>query len=650
MATTVKILQINTNHSISATEHLKITIDKIQPNIIAIQEPYCFKNKIIGFSLTHHIIQYNEQPRAATIVRDKEVDLFPETITRDLISLTVTTRTTKIRIINTYKSPTEDIRNVLHTIEGILTTRENLPTVILGDFNAKHQAWGGASSDSSGDILAQFAINHSLFILNDSDQGPTYSSTNGNSYIDLTLTNDLLFPDIFDWEILNTHSESDHKYILTTCFAEPMMSTKRLTKKGEIKLLEHIKNDRWMLELKGQSITTKEKLIYILTQLYVKIHTYISKFSKIVKQHFKALIWWNADLEIERKKLGALRKRYQRCTNNTRHTQEVRYKSALHDYKKHIKEAKTTSWHNFCTEVSNTNIFSIPFKIATKKIKHPILIPPITDSHGIETQTLEESIQLILDYHFPEDKTETYSEQQKTTLSLLNEGNNTEDDVPFTETELSLILTQLAPRISPGTDQLTTNVVKAIVNNHKILVLNIFNACLRFSFYPDVWKTSRVILIPKKDQGTNEPRNYRPICISSIFGKILEKLVKNRIYYFLYHNNLHHSLQYGFTHGKSSTTALYNLKEKILCYQRENKKCILISLDISNAFNSIWLPFILLYFKKVNLPSNIYSLLKEIFCKRPLVYTLTKENITKIMTMGCPQGSPLSPLMWNVLL
>lgn len=157
-------------------------------------------------------------------------------------------------------------------------------------------------------------------------------------------------------------------------------------------------------------------------------------------------------------------------------------------------------------------------------------------------------------------------------MSRLNEGNNTEDDVVFTETELNLILTQLAPRISPGTDKLTTNVLISIVNNNKTLVLNKFTACLRFSYYPDIWKTSRVILIPKKEQGTNELRNYRSICILPIFGKILEKLIKNRIYYFLYHNTLHHSQQCGFTHEEPPTTALYNLKEKIICYQRENKK------------------------------------------------------------------------------
>lgn len=57
------------------------------------------------------------------------------------------------------------------------------------------------------------------------------------------------------------------------------------------------------------------------------------------------------------------------------------------------------------------------------------------------------------------------------------------------------------------------------------MILKIFNACLEHKFYPDIWKKSRVILLPKKEQDNNEPRNCRPICISSIFGKILENFL-----------------------------------------------------------------------------------------------------------------------------
>lgn len=650
MADSIKILQINTNHSYSAIEHLKITIHKIQPNIIALQEPYYYKNKILGFNLTDIVIQNKDKARVAMVIRERNWDIFPEQVTRDIISIKVTTKNVRFRIINVYKPPNDDIDQTLDILENILNLDKDIPTTVLGDFNAKHQAWGGDRSDTQGDKLAQFIINNSLYILNDKDQGPTYLSTTGRSYIDLTLTNATLFREINKWEILDLHTESDHKYLLTSCYSDQTTVTERLTAKGEIKFNDYIRNDPWMVSLKEVSIRTKEQLSYIIDHLYKKIIQLIVNLSKKVKNNLKSLIWWNTDLEIERKKTGALRRRYQKCSNSTRNEHKARYKNALYQYKKHIREAKESSWHNFCTEVARSNIFSLPYKIAANKTKHTVVIPPIKGPGGHKSKSLEESINLILHYHFPEDRPEEYTEHQKTIISSIEENQTGYDDLAFTLTEVETVVNQLASRTAPGPDQLKTSMVKSIFKSHPIVILKIFNACLEHKFYPDIWKKSRVILLPKKEQDKNEPRNYRPICISSIFGKILEKLLNNRIYHFLNHNQLLHQLQYGFTHGKSATTALYHLKEKIETYQKEKRKCILISLDISNAFNSIWRPVLFSYFKKIKLPKNLYFLLKEVLSNRSLEYNLNTKHITKKMSLGCPQGSPLSPLMWNVIM
>jgi hypothetical protein len=63
--------------------------------------------------------------------------------------------------------------------------------------------------------------------------------------------------------------------------------------------------------------------------------------------------------------------------------------------------------------------------------------------------------------------------------------------------------------------------------------------------YPAKLKHSKVIPIYKKDDET-DPANYRPISLSSIFKKIVEKLMYNRLKSFLEKRNILFNSQYGF--------------------------------------------------------------------------------------------------------
>ena len=50
----------------------------------------------------------------------------------------------------------------------------------------------------------------------------------------------------------------------------------------------------------------------------------------------------------------------------------------------------------------------------------------------------------------------------------------------------------------------------------------------------------------RKKGATENPSNYRPISLLSIFSKIFEKLMHKRFYCFLEANEILHSLQFGF--------------------------------------------------------------------------------------------------------
>lgn len=140
--------------------------------------------------------------------------------------------------------------------------------------------------------------------------------------------------------------------------------------------------DRWIEESKAQTITSVVGLKHLINTLLNKIQDLYKKHSKRVKETTKQNIWWTPELEIERKRTRALRRRYQQCSNYLRDQYKKTYSEAHKIYKDNIKKAKVESWRQFCTERIKNNLFDIPYKMAFDKLKKQITIPAIKKTDG----------------------------------------------------------------------------------------------------------------------------------------------------------------------------------------------------------------------------------------------------------------------------
>ena len=81
--------------------------------------------------------------------------------------------------------------------------------------------------------------------------------------------------------------------------------------------------------------------------------------------------------------------------------------------------------------------------------------------------------------------------------------------------------------------------------------------------FPDPLKLAKVILLYKK-QSPNDLSNYRPISLLSIFNKIIEKLMYNRLFNFFEDHNVLYSLQFGFRAKHPTLHAVISMTECIM--------------------------------------------------------------------------------------
>ena len=93
----------------------------------------------------------------------------------------------------------------------------------------------------------------------------------------------------------------------------------------------------------------------------------------------------------------------------------------------------------------------------------------------------------------------------------------------------------------------------------KVLLL-LFNCSFSTGLVPDQFKVARVV--PKKGSSFLVS-NYRPISLLSIFNKVIEKLMYNRIISYLEKFSILHNNQFGFRSKHLTTHALLLLTNKI---------------------------------------------------------------------------------------
>ena len=117
------------------------------------------------------------------------------------------------------------------------------------------------------------------------------------------------------------------------------------------------------------------------------------------------------------------------------------------------------------------------------------------------------------------------------------------------------LLSSLKTRKATGADGITAQMLKATGTTIVKSITKLFNLSLKTGIFPIDWKFARVVPIPKTGN-PESPSNYRPISILPIISKLLEKHVHNLLYQHLSNNCPLSPNQWGFTEGKSTTTAL----------------------------------------------------------------------------------------------
>ena len=172
------------------------------------------------------------------------------------------------------------------------------------------------------------------------------------------------------------------------------------------------------------------------------------------------------------------------------------------------------------------------------------------------TDSLLETLQCALEYLTPKDYKSEETEYHKQIRKLIEEPMEMEDDKDFTEEEIRQTIQSIDHKKATGEDSITSKILLWTFKRFPLLVTSLYNGCLKKECFPIRWKRARIIPLTKPEkEKCSDTSKYRPISLPNTGGKVLKKLLINRIMHFLYTNDLLNQNQFGFTPQKSTTEA-----------------------------------------------------------------------------------------------
>ncbi|KAF2343437.1 Reverse transcriptase domain, partial [Trinorchestia longiramus] len=272
-------------------------------------------------------------------------------------------------------------------------------------------------------------------------------------------------------------------------------------------------------------------------------------------------------------------------------------------------------------------------------------IGPLIDSEG-STQTNNKSKDKILNTYFTsafthEDLTEIPQPHVLNTQEILSDGVFTVEEV---EEQLSI----LNPYKSTRPDGLGPRILRETAEVISEPLTNIFSRSLETGIVPDDWKRANVTPIFKK--GNKQiPNNYRPISLTSVISKTIERLLKVRITKHLNDQNFINDTQHGFKEKRSCLTNLLDFFGDVNRIYDSTKAVDLVHLDFQKAFDKVPHERLMAKVEAHGIRGNYSQWIQNWLTGRTQRVVIHDETSDPaLVTSGVPQGNVLGPLLFII--
>jgi len=526
--------------------------------------------------------------------------------------------------------------------------------ILLGDFNAHHYTWDNGKQDRSGEYIYRNFESTNLVLLNDGSC--THISPPGisNSTIDLSFATCDLAP-LCEFLVSSDSHGSDHLPIDIL-----INKTASSVKQFHYKLKLNRKQLTALHCLLERESSRFEEEIFLSSSLLNPLDRY-DLFCSILTDTISAVTsvrvpgsgkrgtdriptpapWWNSkctDAVDSRRVLCRIYKSDPTLDN------WIAFRRETARCRRVLKREKRLGWRQLCTSFnSKTPTAAIwRFVRAYKKKSLARGIPSLDDGAEIELQ--DSIINRLCPpscFHSP---SQSFEEMKTTDQS--SDSSFLWMDNPFSISELETAIASSRRNSAPGLDRIDYAIIRFFPSYVLFILLRIFNEIFDSGLFPHVWRRSLVTFVPKAND-----KGLRPISLMPCLFKIFERMIYRRLQWTAESHFIFPEIQAGFRSSRSCIDNLTTLTNNIHLAFTSKAPLIAVFLDIAGAFDNV-IPSILIHdLRTLGFPARICKFVDNLLGERYIQFVRNGElSEPRTAHKGTPQGSVLSPLLFNIYL
>jgi hypothetical protein len=556
---------------------------------------------------------------------------------------------------------------LLDSIRKAAATR--VPFLLLGDFNCDHWSWSLGDSDSFGDRLFDLCGELGLSVLNSVFAAGVFTHRPSNlasgSVIDLAITSHChLFADMVPTDSLRLIS--DHRPLLLS-LASPSLQT--VEQRGSSRPdFDHANWALYQLALKLEFQRLNADFVALSAGLHPQaaIDRLWSEFTAVLSEVTAKAIgyrrrnpdrkpWWSPSLL-------PLLVQYQRSRRFfDHHPGDAAARNSYWQYRRAwsaaVKSAKTAHHERQCAlleDPANGNIFWRQWASRTPFDACPV--DQIQDAKGNLPESPQEGLNRLA-AHFarqcslpPENKrSESDARVCRLVDSDLPASDSSAAESLFTAAEVSSMLSAIPVNTAPGADSIYPAQLRHLPPAGVKFLTSLFNFSLEHAVLPREWKLANVRpLLKNRGLDRRDPANYRPISLTSVVCKLMERLLLPRLWRLA--ATKISRFQTGFRKGKSTLHNMFRLYSAVnhaIC--RPGFHISAAFLDLKAAFDRVWIPGLLWKLHSIGIRGRLWAWLKAFLTHRSI--RVVHDSLVSdwfSISAGVPQGAVLSPFLFLV--
>ena len=526
-----------------------------------------------------------------------------------------------------YRSPGSDGVHFFQDLDEICKTKHCL---ILGDFNAPKIDWADGSYNQGADHFSKQLLNKSLELnLYQHVAQPTNIADTQSSLLDLAFSS-------FESDVQNfkTHSplgKSDHMMItftwnrdVPTCITNAKRNVWRI---DFSKLRTAAAVEPWNI---AGNANTDSMWGHFKSTIERLVHTYAPVSRQ--RAHHKGPPWFDPEMRNALRKRNRAWKHYRATGEGYDFYKQTRNRCSL------MKRRKRQTFEEKLSLESKTSPKRL-FAYIRRRLNAPTVIPALRFGNRTAETAFEKANALAEHYASVYE-----SSRPIDSCNLDPQGESTTYAIQPHEVLVEVL--KLNVTKSPGPDNLHPLVLKNLAEFVAEPLCKIFNMSLQEGKIPRDWK--QAIISPRfKGGNRNLPGNYRPISLTCIACKILERLICCKLQEHLKSARVLTPLQHGFIKGRSCITNLLFARESWAESVAKGNQVDAIFIDFSKAFDKVPHDKLLRKLNQMNIPTPLVRWIEDFLKDRTFTVRVENDSSTKYsMTSGVPQGSVLGPLLF----